>query len=364
MEIMQYVGMDVHKEQIEIAVLHREGRTPELMTQIPNREASLRKFFTKLKENGDIITGYEAGSFGFELFRFLESIGVLCVVIAPSKIARKPGDKVKTDRRDAVLLAKTLRHGDYQPIYIPSRKDEQVREFLRAREDRKSDFTKTKQRLLKFFLRNGYRYEGKKNWTKKHREWMQQLDFASPLQESTYQLYYTTLISQEQQLKRIDERVRELAMSAEYAQRVGILRCFKGIDYLTALCFVVEISDYRRFSSAEAFMGFLGMTPSESSSGSRRKQGGITKTGNSHLRKLLIESSWHYRYKSTPSKALEARRTGQSETIIAYAEKARIRLQNKFNKMIYRGKAKQLVVTSVGRELAGFIWGAMTGNIA
>ena len=294
----------------------------------------------------------------------LESIGVLCVVIAPSKIARKPGDKVKTDRKDAILLAKTLRHGDYQPIYVPSRKDEQVREFLRAREDRKSDFTKNKQRLLKFFLRNGYRYEGKKNWTQKHRLWMQQIEFASPLQESTYQLYYTTLISQEQQLKRIDERVRELAMSSEYAERVGILRCFKGIDYLTAISFVVEISDYRRFKSAEAFMGFLGMTPKEYSSGNRRNQGGITKTGNSHLRKLLIESSWHYRYKSMPSKALEARRAGQSEPIIAYAEKARIRLQSKFNKMIYRGKPQQLVVTSVARELSGFIWGAMTAQIA
>jgi len=364
MEIMQYVGMDVHKDQIEIAVFSKEGRTAELVTKTPNQESSLRKFFAKLQERGEVIAGYEAGCLGFDLFRTLESIGVLCVVIAPSKIARKPGDKVKTDRKDAILLAKVLRTGDYQPIYVPSRKDEQVREFLRAREDRKSDLTKTKQRLLKFFLRNGYRYEGKKNWTQKHRKWMQQIEFVSPLQESTYQLYHTTLVSQEQQLARIDERVREIAMNPEYTERVGVLRCFKGIDFLTALSFVVEISDYRRFMSAEAFMGFLGMTPKEHSSGTRRNQGGITKAGNSHLRKLLIESSWHYRYKSMPSKTLEARRTGQSEAIVAYAEKARIRLQYKFGKMIYQGKPKQLVVTGVARELSGFIWGAMTAHIA
>ena len=158
--------------------------------------------------------------------------------------------------------------------------------------------------------------------------------------------------------------MQELAMSSEYVEKVGKLRCFKGIDYLTALSFVVEISDYRRFISAEAFMGFLGVTPTEYSSGSHRSQGGITKTGNTHLRKLLIESSWHYRFKSMPSKALEARREGQSEETIVYAEKARNRLQSKFYKMIQRGKPKQVVVTSVARELAGFIWGVMTAHTA
>jgi|SRR6056297_1530755 len=364
METIQYVGMDDHKEFIEVAVFKQFSRDPEIVKTLKNSKPTIKRFFEQLARNGEIIAGYEAGCMGFQLQRLIESFGHLCILIAPSKTARKPGDKIKTDKRDAIVIAKALRNQDYQPIYIPTKQDEEVREYLRARTDRKLDLTRTKQRVLKFFLRNGYRYPGDRYWTQKHLSWMKTLTFRSELQKETFEHHFTVLIAQEQHVQRMDQRIQEIATSGRYEKQVAQLRCFKGIDYLTALSLIVEIGDFRRFKSAEAFMAFLGLTPSEYSSGNTRRQGAITKAGNTHIRKLLIESSWHYRYTCPPSNRLQQRRNGQSEQIIHYADKALSRLQRKFTKMVYRGKPKQVAVTSVARELAGFIWGLMTTNYA
>lgn len=362
METIQYVGMDDHKDFIEVAVLTQLSKKPTITTRLKNQKNTIKRFFEKISGKGEIIAGYEAGCMGFQLQRHIESLGHVCLLMAPSKTARKPGDRVKTDKRDAIVIAKALRNQDYQAIYIPTKHDEEVREYLRARADRKLDLTRTKQRLLKFFLRNGYQYPGDRYWTQKHLNWMKELSFASELQKDTFENYFHVMQAQEQHVERMDQRIQAIAVSEKYAPQVAKLRCFKGIDYLTALTLVVEIGDFRRFHSAQAFMGFLGLTPSESSSGSKRRQGAITKAGNSHVRKLLVESSWHYRYKCPPSKRLQQRRLGQPEGVIQYADKALSRLQRKFIKMVYRSKPKQVAVTSVARELAGFIWGVMTEN--
>lgn len=364
MEIVQYVGMDDHKDFIEVAVFTRNSKDPEMMERLKNEQTTIKRFFKKISANGDIVAGYEAGCMGFQLQRLIESMGHLCIVMAPSKTARKPGDRIKTDKRDAIVIAKALRNQDYQPIYIPTKHDEEVREYLRARADRKLDLTRTKQRLLKFFLRNGYRYPSDRYWTQKHFTWMKTCEFPSEIQRETFENYFHVLQTQEQHIQRMDQRIQELAMSARYAQNVGKLRCLKGIDYLTALTLIVEVGDFHRFRSAQSFMGFLGLTPSEYSSGNKRRQGGITKAGNSHVRKLLVESSWHYRHRCAPSGRLQQRRIGQSEEVVHYADKALFRLQRKFSKMVYRSKPKQIAVTSVARELAGFIWGVMTENFA
>lgn len=364
METIQYVGMDDHKDFIEVAVFSQNSKDPEMTKTLKNQPTTIKRFFSKIAANGNIIAGYEAGCMGFQLQRLIESMGHLCILMAPSKTARKPGDRIKTDRRDAIVIAKALRNQDYQPIYIPTKQDEEVREYLRARADRKLDLTRTKQRLLKFFLRNGYQYPGNRYWTQKHLAWMKSVDFASDMQRETFETYFYVLQTQEQHVQRMDIRIQEIATSAKYVKQVGKLRCLKGIDYLTALTLIVEVGDFHRFASAQSFMGFLGLTPSEYSSGNKRRQGGITKAGNSHVRKLLVESSWHYRYTAAPSQRLQQRRIGQSELVIQYADKALSRLQRKFSRMVFHSKPKQIAVTSVARELAGFIWGVMTENFA
>jgi transposase len=298
------------------------------------------------------------------LTRFLSTLSIQCVVAVPSKIAKKPGDRIKTDRRDALLLARLLRSSDLEAVHVPSREDEAVRDFLRARADVKLDQTRTKHRLAKFLMRHGHVFGGTL-WSHRHLEWIKSLRFNEPMLKETLDGYLEVLLSQGEKLRAIDSRVEELAISARYADAVAKLRCLKGIDYLTALSLVCEVGDFRRFDRAEQFMSFLGIVPGEHSSGSSRRQGGITKAGNVHLRKLLVESSWHYRYHASPSASLIRRRAGQPAEVIAYADRALARLQKKFSRLVYgKSKTTQVAVTAVSRELAGFVWGLMVGKTA
>jgi transposase len=219
-----------------------------------------------------------------------------------------------------------------------------------------------KQRLSKFLLRLGFIYGKEHTWTKDHREWMKGLAFSHPLQRETFEQYYSLLETLEERLDRMDARIEELSRSAAYEEKTAKLRCFKGIDSLTALALVCEAGDYTRFPNAQSFMSYVGLVPSEYSSGGKRKQGGITKTGNIHLRNLLIESSWHYRYYGSASKALKARRQGNSEIVIGYADRALRRLQGKHVRLVREGKNPKTATVAVARELAGFVWGMMTEN--
>lgn len=361
MRSIVYVGMDVHKETIAIAVFRDSNNNVEFERQIRNEPGRIRKFFNKLKEKEEnILSCYEAGPTGFALYRILEEMNISCYVAAPSLLPRKPGDRIKTDKRDAIMLAKVLRNGEITSVHVPTRSDEAVRDYLRMCNNTRSDLKKQKQRLLMFLLSMGKKYD-KGYWTVAHRKWLKSLEFEEKLSKSVFDEYYITICELEEKIDRLKEKIEEISAEARYAEKVSKLRCFKGIDTLTALTFVAEIGDFRRFGKAQAFMAYLGLVPSEYSSGGQRKQGSITKAGNSRLRKLLIESSWHYKY-YVPSKRLSMRRKGQAPETIAYADKAGRRLNRKYSKLMYRGKLPQKTVTAVARELSGFIWGMMTGE--
>ncbi len=239
-----------------------------------------------------------------------------------------------------------------------------MRDYLRARDDLRIELAKMKQRLHKFLLRHGYVFDRACYWTEKHDRWLRSLQFDTPLLKETFDEYYFRIGELEAHLQLMDKRIEVIALSEPYAQKVLRLRCLKGINYLIALSLVCEVGDFRRFAHAESFMAFLGLIPREWSSGDKRKQGGITKSGNTHLRRLMIQSSWHYRYKAPPSKRLVERWQGQPAEITSYAGRAMKRLQTKFFRMLMKGKSSQAAVTAVARELAGFIWGMMVGQTA
>lgn len=361
---LQYVGLDVHKETIDVFAFPDDDPAAVVEKRITNSNSSITKTFKKLSERGSVIACYEAGCLGFELQRMLQDMGATCIVAAPGKVPRRPTDRIKTDRRDARRLAEQLRAGTLEAIYIPTQEHEAVRDYLRSRDDLRIELAKMKQRLHKFLLRHGYVFDSTCYWTAKHDRWLRSLQFNMPLLKETFDGYYYRIRELKGHLQLMDTRIEEIALSEPYAQKVQKLRCLKGINYLTALSLVCEVGDFRRFAYAESFMAFLGLIPREWSSGDKRKQGGITKSGNTHLRRLLIQSSWHYRYKSPPSKRLIERWHGQPAEITSYARRAMKRLQTKFFRMVMKGKSSQTAVTAVARELSGFIWGMMVGQTA
>jgi len=362
MESLLYAGMDVHKEWITIVVFRDEEAAPFIMIRKKNDRIVLQKYLRKLMEKGSLQCCYEAGFSGFHHYRILKEMGVPCLVAAPGLIPRKPGNHIKTDNRDAESLAMNLRAGMLTPVHIPTATDEAVRDYLRMRDDFKMDQKRKKQQVLSFLTRLGYKYDGN-YWTGMHRKWIKDIKTLLPLQQETLTEYLIALGELEQKLLLLEDRIEKIAQTEEYTEQVGKLMCFKGIGTLTALSLVVEIGDFARFASAEKLMGYLGLVPSEHSSGDKRKQGGITKAGNIRLRRLLIESAWHYRYYQ-PSKRLTQRRLGFPPEIVAYADKAGRRLSKKFQHLLYEGKKSQKVVAAVARELSGFIWGMANEQIA
>ena len=355
------VGMDVHKETIDLVVMNEESREPVLEKRLHNDMKSIVRFFEKLLAAGPVVAGYEAGCMGFEPQRNLAAMGVECVVIAPGLIPRKSGDRVKTDRRDARIIARLLKNGEAETVHVPEPADEAVRDYIRARDDLRRERMRYRQRLGHLLLRHGYTYDEGRNWTMGHRKWLSSLEFEDSTLGETVDIYYNRILELEAKLVEMDGKIEEIACGERYAEGVGKLRCFRGIEWLTALSLICEIGDFRRFGTAEQFMAFLGMVPSEQSSGQKRRQGSITKAGNSHLRRLVVESAWHYRYYRPPSKILSQRRRGQCEADIAHADRAARRLSKKFHRLISRGKPSQVAVTAAARELAGFIWAVMVG---
>ena len=365
MKKILHAGLDVHKENIRIALFSKDSVNPIEEKTILNEKNKIKRYFQKWQKDYTIVACYEAGCMGFELQRFLEKIKIKCEIFAPGKIPKEPSDRVKTDKKDARKLSKLLRNGDMKSIYIPTPDHEAVRDYLRSRDDLRIDLLRTKQRLKMFLLRHDFKYiEGKRPWTLSHKKWMRSIDFRNLFLKSTFDMYYNRVEGLQVELKNMDETIEWTCNSELFAENVSKLRCFKGIDYLTALAITCEIGDFQRFPSAQSFMSYLGIIPGEWSSGSKRRQGGITKSGNSYLRRLFIEAAWHYRHNSTEGKALSKRRQGQDEKIIAYAKKATSRLSKKFRKLSIKGKEKTKISTAVARELAGFVWGMMLGKVA
>jgi transposase len=355
-----YIGLDVHKDSIWMAVMVDNKETPIESKQLSNNYLKVVKAMAPYQEKGKVQVAYEAGCLGYGLQRHLCEFDFDCRVIPPTKVVRPGKDKrVKTDKRDAALIANMLKRREGESINIPTREDEAGRDLLRCRSDFKDDLKRAKQRLLNFLLRHDKRYETNRYWTQKHRKWMKDLKFDLAIDKLTFEYYVNYIENMEERISRVDEEIQKEAENERNAGKTKVLRAFRGIDYVTALSFICEVGDFRRFAKAETFMSYLGLVPSEYSSGKKIHRGPITKTGSSHLRKLLVESAWHYTRAVKESKRLSARRVGTSEQIITYADKAMTRLHGKYYKMIARGKEQNIAVTSVARELAGFIWGVM-----
>jgi transposase len=360
MKELYYVGLDVHKDTIQMAILAEKGKEPIKLKGMENNATKIVKEMLPYKEKGIVQVAYEAGCLGYTLYRTLKAYGFDCRVIPPNKVFHGSDEKVKTDKRDAIDIAWMLKREEGESIAVPSEEDEATRDLLRCRGDLQDNLKRTKQRLLKFLLRKGLHYETNRYWTIKHRSWLNGLEFTQEHERLTFEEYLSEVEHLEDRLKRLDKKIEEIAETDRYAEKVKKLRAFRGIDYLTAVSLVVEIGDFRRFGNAEALMSYLGLVVKEQSSGKRRQQGGITKTGNGHIRRLLIESSWHYGKTPKVGKRLAERRVGTDERIITYADKAMTRLHKKYMKLVLKGKRTQVAVTAVARELAGFIWGVMT----
>jgi transposase len=304
---------------------------------------------------------YEAGPCGFELQRALSGQDILCEVIAPALIPRRAGDRVKTDRRDAAPLAVLYRAGALTAIHIPTEHEEAARDLLRCREDIRADLLRARHRLSKFLLRHGRRFTAtKKAWTKRHATWLQAQQWPIAALEQTHRAYVRAVDEAGARLHAVNTELRDLLILEPLRARVERLRCFRGIDDLTALPLAAELGDARRFPSAPRLMAFTGFVPSEHSSGTSRARGHITKTGNAHLRRGLVEAAWHYRHHPFLGRALRLRQHGGPPTVIDQAWHAQLRLHRRFRRLAARGQPRQQIVTAVARELSGFLWAALT----
>ena len=311
----------------------------------------------------NIECGYEAGCLGYSLYNQLTGAGIKCVILAPTTMLTEQGVRIKTDKRDAKLIATCLSYGGYHPVYIPTAEDDSVKEYLRMRDDHKLELKRHKQRLNSFCIRHGYHYPGTK-WTIKHIQWLKKLELTAMYRE-TLEEYMATYEELEAKIERYDKRIEEIASQKEYQEKVRKLVCFLGIRTHTALSLIVETGDFHRFAKGNIYGAYLGLAPGEHSSSDHIGRLGITKAGNQHLRLLLIEAASGICKGAVghKSKELRSRQNGNSAEVIAYADKANTRLRSKYYKLIRHGKKRNVAVAAVARELSCFIWGMMTDNI-
>ena len=351
-----FVGMDTHKAMIQVCMYVPE-REKAVEWEIPHEAGAVRRMVKKvLKEApGEVRSCYEAGPCGYALQRTLKDLGMSCDVVAPSLIPVKPGDRIKTDRRDARKLAELLRAGMLTAVHPPTKAEEAVRDLCRAREDVVEDLGRARHRLAKLLLRRGWIWEGTA-WTQKHSAWIRGLKWETPEEEAVVADYLLGIDQLQERLRTLEMKLETCVAKEPYREPVAWLRCMRGIDTVTAVTIVAELHDFRRFHSPRELMGYLGLVPSENSSGEGHRRGSITKAGNSHVRRVLIESSWHYRHPYQIGAALRERRKGQPASILAIADKAGQRLSRRFYRLGARGKPMCKIVTAVARELAGFIW--------
>jgi transposase len=313
----------------------------------------------KREAPGPIVRAYEAGPCGYGLQRALFAEGVGCQVVAPSLIPRKPGERIKTDRRDARRLGELLAGGQVTEVHPPTPEAESVRDLCRAREDAKEDQTRARHRLSKFLLRRGLVWGRGRAWSQAHQRWLRGLRLDHPADQATFDAYCLALDQVQERLRDLEAQLAAWSQAEPYATPVAWLRCFHGVDTTTAMTLVTELHDFRRFRKPRQLMAYLGLVPREHSSGDRTQRGGITKTGNGHARRVLVESAWHYRHRPRLSATLRQRREGQPARVIALADRAHQRLSRRYRRMIARGKPHNKVVVAVARELVGFLWATL-----
>jgi len=352
-----HVGLDVHAASVRLAAV----RADELLDErtLPYDHAAVERALACWPR---VRCCYEAGPTGYGLARYLRSRGIACEVVAPGLVPVRPGDRVKTDPRDARKLARLHAGGLLVPVTVPSEQLEALRDLVRAREDARVDRMRDRHRMSKFLLRHGLRVPNK-SWGITRRRWLGSLSFEHDYQQQAFETYLHTLDLVDRRIEQLERELDHAALHGPWAALVARLRCLRGIDTLTALGLVAEIgSDWSRFQSAEQFMSYVGLVPSERSSGQQRSQGPITKAGNGHVRRLLVEAAWHQRQRPRVGETLAARQRDQDPLVLEHAWNAQQRLHRRWARMAARGKPHQKIVVATARELAGFAWAIATNQ--
>jgi transposase len=358
-----WVGVDAHKKTLAIAVLWPDRQQPEEWS-IENTEGAVAKLVRRLErqsKGAEIRACYEAGTCGYTLQRRFHTAGqVVCEVIAPSLIPRKPGDHIKTDRRDARKLAELNRAGLLTTVAPPTLEEEALRDLCRCREDVRSDLGRCRHRLVKMLVRRGYVFNSTSRlWSEAHRRWLASLEFANPVDRFVLSEYQLAVLQAEQRLRALDAEIAKAAELPLYRDQVARLRCFRGIDTTTAMIFLAELHGIERFESPRQLAAYLGLVPSVYSSADKAHRGSITKAGNRHIRRVLVQTSWQYRHRPGVGPKLRARREGQPGRVLTIADNAQRRLCTRYRRLTERGKTPNKVVIAIARELLGFLWAAL-----
>lgn len=364
------IGIDVHKDSYSLSAFTFNNRQCFGQTRIASKSSLVIKYVNRMKQehqDAQVVCGYEAGPTGYGLYRDLEKAGIPCAIMAPTTMPKASGSKVKNDRLDAQDIAKHLAFGTYSSVHVPTAQDESVKNFTRLRNTRKTALKKAKQNLLSFLLRCDRSFnEGKTHWTKIHFTWLKQQKFDNWVDQETFNEYLQEVHDQMEKVARYDQRIEELASMDCYRENVRKLCCFRGIETHTALSLISEIGDFSRFLNARQFSAFLGLVPSEESSGQKERRGAITKAGNTRLRLLLIEgakSTLRSNIYGKKSKRLLARHKGNPPDVIAYADRANRRLHKSYDRLTAKGVHHNKATVAVAREMACFVWGMMNDRM-
>ena len=357
-----HVGLDVHKDSITIGAAEPGRAAARVVGKTAHDVNKLLKVLGKLGRPEQLHIVYEAGPTGYGLQRALQARSYVCEVIAPSQMPRRPGDRIKTDGRDCVQLAECSRAGQLRAVWIPDPADEAIRDLARAREDAVNSRTKVRQQLKAFLLRHGVRYAGKTSWTKAFYRWLAALNFGAGASQTAFTEYWLAVQAADERVQRLTQALQASVSGWRFEPVVAALQALRGIDVVSAIGLMAEIGDLTRFDHPRKLMGYLGLVPSEQSSGDRVSRGSITKTGNTHARRLLTEAAWNYRFKARIGRQAQRRQEGLSEQVCTMAWKAQLRLTKRFAALVGRGVQVNKACVAVARELAGFIWAI--GNLA
>ncbi|WP_416137234.1 IS110 family transposase [Halomonas sp. HK25] len=354
-----YIGLDVHKVSISVAIAEAGRQAPEFRGEIPNEPQAIDKLVRQLSERfagQPLLFSYEAGPCGYGVYHQVQASGHDCEVVAPTLIPRRAGDRVKTDRRDAQMLARLSRSGELTPVWVPTPEQEAIRDLTRAREDMKAIELKARQRLNAFLLRHGKIYGGKSKWIPAHFRWLETVRFNTLVQQIVLQEYIEAVREAQRRVAGLERQMAVALPSWSLAPVVEAIQAMRGVSLITAMTVLAELGDISRFDSPCQLMAYLGLVPSEHSSGGSRRQGGITKTGNGHVRRVLVEAAWSYRFPARKTRIIEQRAEKTTPTVQAIAWEAQKRLCGRYRRLAATGKVKQQVVTAIAREMAGFLW--------
>lgn len=351
-----FVGMDVHKESIDITLAEFGGEVSRL-GQIGGDRASLLKMVRRQQSKGHaLVFVYEAGPCGFWIYREITALGLTCMVVSPALVPKRAGDHVKTDRRDSERLASLARAGELEAIHVPDIRDEAIRDLVRARDDAVIAQRRVRQQLKALLLRNDIRYVGRTSWTGAHRRWLSEIKLPEPAQQIAFEEYIDAIAVATARIERVTGAIQAQVMTWRFASVVEALQAMRGIQFVHAVTLVAELGDLVRFGSARSLMGYLGLVPRESSSGEQQRQGAITKAGNSYARRALIEAAWAYRHPARVTRIIATRQTGLPKAACDIAWRAQLRLSAKYRRLVARHVNQNKIVVALARELSGFVW--------